>query len=54
VIVILEKVEYKDNETVIRAKNLNDIQDAVIANQEAIEDLKITGAAQTIVDAVVE
>lgn len=34
----LEKVNYVDGETPIEAKNLNDIQDAVIANQQAVED----------------
>lgn len=48
----LEKVEYVDGETRIRAKNLNDIQDEVIANREDIEALK-NGAA-TLLDATVE
>ena len=36
----LEKVTYVDGETPIEARNLNAIQDAVIANQRAIEELQ--------------
>ena len=36
----LEKVTYEDQKTVITAKNLNDIQDEVIANREDVEALK--------------
>lgn len=50
----LEKVEYVDGETVIGAKNLNDIQDEIIANKQAIEDLQKQGASSNIVTAVVE
>jgi hypothetical protein len=35
----LEKVEYKDKETVISAKNLNDIQDAVIALENSLSGM---------------
>ena len=34
----LNKRTYVDQETVITAQNLNEIQDAIIANEEAIED----------------
>ena len=50
----LEKVNYEDGKTVIRAKNLNDIQDEIIANQQAIEDLQTQGASTNIVPASVE
>ena len=36
----LKKVTYKEKKTVISAENLNDIQDEVIANQQAIEALQ--------------
>ena len=36
----LEKVDYKDGETVISAKNLNAIQDEIIANTQEVEALK--------------
>lgn len=48
----LEKVEYVDGETRIRAKNLNDIQDEVIASREDIDVLKSQTA--TLLDATVE
>lgn len=50
----LDKVNYVDGETTIGAKNLNDIQDAVIANQQAIESLQTQGASTDIVPASVE
>ena len=37
IIIYLIKVTYKDKETIISAKNLNDIQDAIIALQEEVE-----------------
>lgn len=48
----LEKIVYVDGKTVIPAKNLNDIQDAIIANGEEIENLKRQAA--TLLDATVE
>lgn len=50
----LNKRLYKDNETVITADNLNDIQDEIIANQQAIEELQKQGASTNIVNASVE
>jgi hypothetical protein len=52
----LEKVTYKDQVTVITAKNLNDIQDAVIANQQAVEELQAQTStpASSFVEATVE
>ena len=51
----LQKREYIDGETVITAKNMNDIQDEVIANREAIEALQSQAETQTgIVNASVE
>ena len=38
----LEKVTYIDNQTVISAENMNAIQDAIIKNEGAIEDLSAT------------
>ena len=35
----LNKVTYVDHVTVISAQNLNDIQDAVIANEDAIDNI---------------
>ena len=54
--IVLEKVTYKDQVTVIYGKNMNEIQDAVIANQKAIESLQDQApvASSTIVDATVE
>lgn len=49
-----EKVNYEDGKTVIRAKNLNEIQDELIAAQQEIERLKTQGANTSIVNAVVE
>lgn len=51
---VLEKVNYEDGKTVIQAKNLNDIQDAVIANQRAIEAMEEQAAKANIVNAAVE
>ena len=34
----LNKIEYINNETVIMAENLNDIQDAIIALEDVITD----------------
>lgn len=50
----LEKVIYEDGKTVISAKNLNQIQDEIIANQQAIEELQTQGASSDIVPASVE
>lgn len=50
----LEKVDYEDGKTVIQAKNLNDIQEELIAAQQEIERLKAQGASTNIVNAVVE
>ena len=52
----LEKVTYTQKKTVISAKNLNDIQDAVIANQQAIEKLQgqTSEPASSLVEATVE
>lgn len=36
----LQKVNYESNKTVISAKNLNDMQDEIIANQQAVDELK--------------
>lgn len=35
-----QKVTYVDKSTAIKAKNLNDIQDAIIRNEEEIDELK--------------
>ena len=51
---MLEKVIYESKKTVISAKNLNDIQDAILANQEAIERMEASGSNQEIVEASVE
>ena len=48
----LEKVDYVDNQTVIRAKNLNDIQDEIIKNGEELETLK--NQVSTLANATVE
>lgn len=48
----LEKVTYEDQKTVITAKNLNDIQDEVIANREEVEALKKQVSA--LLEAIVE
>lgn len=48
----LEKVTYEDNKTVITAKNLNDIQDEVIANRQDVEQLK--SQVSTLIEATVE
>ena len=50
----LEKRTYIDQETVITAKNLNDIQDEIIANRQEIDSLKTQGASTDIVPASVE
>ena len=50
----LEKVTYVDGETPITAKNLNEIQEEIISNRQAIEDMKTQGANSGIVNAVVE
>lgn len=42
----LEKVTYKDKVTTISAKNLNDMQDEIIANKQEIEQLKAQGGTQ--------
>lgn len=49
-----EKVTYEDGKTVITAKNLNDIQDELIAAKQEIASLKAQGASTNIVNAVVE
>lgn len=36
----LQKVTYEPKKTVITAQNLNDIQDAILANEQAIEELR--------------
>ena len=43
----LEKVHYVDRETVITADNLNQIQDEIIANAQAIEDIQANGTGGT-------
>lgn len=48
----LEKVNYEDSVTVISAKNLNEIQDAVISNQQDVENLK--NQVATLIEATVE
>lgn len=48
----LEKVTYEENVTVISAKNLNDIQDEVIANRQDVDTLK--SQVSTLLDATVE
>lgn len=48
----LEKVVYTDGETVITAKNLNDIQDEVIKSGQELETLK--SQVSTLVNATVE
>ncbi len=48
----LQKVNYEDNKTVITAKNLNEIQDEVIANRQDVDSLKSQVA--TLVEATVE
>ena len=48
----LEKVNYEDNKTVIAAKNLNDIQDEIIANRRDVDNLKSQVSA--LVEATVE
>ena len=48
----LEKVNYVDNKTVISAKNLNDIQDEIIANRKDLDEVK--GQVTTIIEATVE
>ena len=48
----LKKVIYEDNKTVITAKNLNDIQDEVIANREDVDKLK--SQVSTLIEATVE
>lgn len=48
----LEKVTYEDNKTVITAKNLNEIQDEVIANRQDVEQLK--SQVSTLIEATVE
>lgn len=48
----LEKVIYEDQKTVIKAKNLNEIQDEVIANREDVEELK--KQVSTLLEATVE
>ena len=50
----LEKVNYKDGETVITAKNMNQIQDEIIKNKQAIDVLQTQGASSDIVPASVE
>lgn len=48
----LEKVNYVDKETIITAENMNEIQDAIIANQQEVETLK--GQVSTLIEATVE
>jgi hypothetical protein len=48
----LQKVIYKDDETVITAKNLNEIQDEIIANRQDVDKLK--NQVTTLVEATVE
>lgn len=51
----LKKREYIDGETVITAENMNDIQDEIIANRDAIEALQSQAEAQSgIVSAIIE
>lgn len=53
-VLALEKVNYIDGETPITAKNLNEIQDEILAAKQAIEDLQTQGASTNIVPASVE
>lgn len=48
----LQKVNYEDNKTVITAKNLNEIQDEVIATRQDVDNLK--SQASALVEATVE
>ena len=48
----LEKVKYEDKVTVIGAKNLNDMQDEIIANREDVDTLK--SQVSTLLEATVE
>ena len=54
IVIALVKIIYKDGETVITAANMNQIQDEIIANQQAIEDLQNQVANTDIVPASVE
>ena len=46
---MLTKIEYTDKETVITAKNMNDIQDAIIELENAVEQVE-----SSIIQATVE
>lgn len=48
----LEKVTYEEKKTVISAKNLNDMQDEIIANREDVDALK--NQVSALVEATVE
>ncbi len=50
----LQKVFYEDGRTVITAENMNQIQDEIISNKQAIEELQTQGASSDIVPASVE
>lgn len=39
-VLALQKVVYENGETVITAENMNEIQEEIIANREAIDALK--------------
>ena len=45
-VLALRKREYIDGETKITAENLNDIQDEIIANREAIDALQSQAETQ--------
>lgn len=42
----LTKVEYVDNSTVIRAQNLNDIQDSIVTLEEDMETINNVATLQ--------
>ena len=46
VIIMLDKVEYTERETVITAKNLNDIQDAVIELETKVAGLILAATVE--------
>ena len=37
---VLKKIEYIDEETIITAENMNDIQDAIIELESAVEQIE--------------
>ena len=54
IVIALVKVIYNDGETIITAANMNEIQDEIIANQQAIEELQTQVTGIDIVPASVE